>query len=381
MARARSRNGARPGYERIVAKFGTNLLTAGTDRLDVEVMSSLVSQVARLVAEGREVVVVTSGAIAAGRHRLGAAKGGRDIPFRQVLASVGQTQLMQAYDQLFSWHDRVIAQTLLSKRDLSDRSGYLNARNTLLGLLELGVVPIVNENDAVAIDEIAGESIGDNDNLSALVANLVDADLLALLTDTGGLYTADPRRHKDASLIDRVERITKEIEATAGGSESGRGVGGMATKLQAAKMATGGGSDVFIANGHERDVLYRLATGEHIGTMLPARGSRMESRKRWMLSGLSTKGCIFVDSGAAKALTDQRKSLLPAGVRDVLGPFKRGDTVSICVEEGSPLACGITNYDDREVAAIRGVRSDKIAEVLGHEYGAEIVHRNNLVVL
>ncbi len=375
------RNGAQPGYQRIVAKFGTNLLTAGTDRLDTSVMSALVSQAVRLTDEGREVVIVTSGAIAAGRQRLDAAKQRRDIPYRQVLASVGQTRLMQAYDELFAAHGRVVAQTLLSKRDLSDRSGYLNARNTILGLLELGAVPIINENDTVAIDEIAGAKIGDNDNLSALVANLIDADLLALLTDTGGLYTADPRRDKSATLIPRIERITKEIEEIAGGSESSRGTGGMITKLEAAKLATRGGSDVFIAPGHAEDVLPRLARGEHVGTMLPARRSRLESRKRWMLSGLATKGCIFIDAGAARALLEQRKSLLPAGVREVRGPFKRGDTVNICLPEGQAIACGITNYDDRELTAIRGLRSDRIAEVLGHEYGAEAVHRNNLVLL
>jgi glutamate 5-kinase len=381
MMRQRPRTGAQNGYHRIVAKLGTNLLTAGTDELDLGGMKSLVSQVARLLDEGREVLIVTSGAIAAGRQRLAPTKSRRDIPFRQVLASVGQAHLMQTYDRLFGPHGRVVAQTLLTRRDLVDRVSYLNARNTLLGLLELGVVPVVNENDAVAVDEIAGARIGDNDNLSALVANLIDADLLAILTDTGGLYTADPRTHKTATLIERVDRITKEIEQIAGGSETVRGTGGMITKLQAARLATGGGSDVFIASGHERDVLYRLATGEHVGTMLPARRSRVESRKRWMLSGLSTSGAIIVDAGAAKALVERSKSLLPAGVRDVQGPFKRGDTVNICLPGGQPIACGITNYDDRELAAIRGLRSDRIAEVLGHQYGSEAVHRNNLVLL
>jgi glutamate 5-kinase len=378
MAPARGRH----RYHRIVAKFGTNLLTAGSDRLDPGTMSSLVAQVVRLMDEGREVLVVTSGAIAAGRERLAATEHRRDIPFRQVLAAVGQASLMQRYDELFASHGRVVGQTLLSKRDLTDRIGYLNARNTLLGLLEAGVVPVINENDAVAIDEIAGARIGDNDNLSALVANLIDADLLVLLTDTGGLHTADPRTHKTATLIDRVDRITKEIEQMAGGGDrAGRGTGGMITKLQAAKLATGAGSDVFVAGGHDPDVLYRLACGEHAGTLFPARGSRMESRKRWMLSGLSTRGAIIVDAGAAKALTERKKSLLPAGVHDVRGPFRRGDTVNIVVAGGTPIACGITNYDDAEVGAIRGLRSDRIAEVLGHQYGSAVVHRNNLVVL
>jgi glutamate 5-kinase len=330
---------------------------------------------------GREVVIVSSGAIAAGRERLEGEASRRDVPFRQALAAVGQPRLMQAYDRLFAKHGRVVAQTLLSKRDLHDRIGYLNARNTLLGLLEMGVAPIVNENDAVAIDEIAGAKIGDNDNLSALVANLIDADLLVLLTDTGGLHTADPRRDKGARLIERVERITREIEEIAGGSESGRGVGGMATKVQAAKLATSGGADVFIASGHERDVLTRIAEGEHIGTLFPAQRSSVESRKRWMLSGLSTRGAIVVDAGAARALTSQKKSLLPAGVHEVQGPFRRGDAVNIVGPDGHAIACGITNYADGELDTIRGVRSDRIAEVLGYQYGAEVVHRNNLVVL
>jgi glutamate 5-kinase len=371
----------RHGYKRIVAKFGTNLLTAGSDQLDDGTMASLTAQVARLLGEGRGVVVVTSGAIAAGRQRLGDVPNRRDIPFRQILASVGQAHLVQAYDRHFDHHGYVVAQTLLSRRDLSDRIGYLNARNTLLGLLDMKLVPVINENDAVAIDEIAGAKIGDNDNLSALVANLIDADLLVLLTDIGGLHTSDPRTHKTATLIPRVERITKEIEQIAGGSDSGRGVGGMVTKLQAAKLATGGGSDVFIANGHDEDVLYRIANGEHRGTMFPARASRIESRKRWMLSGLATRGSILVDEGAARALLESNRSLLPAGVSLVRGPFRRGDTVHIATTDGHTFAAGITNYDDTEVEAIRGLRSDQIANVLGYQYGSEVVHRNNMVLL
>ena len=371
------------GYHRIVAKFGTNLLTAGSADLDTRVIADLVGQTVRLMDEGRELVIVTSGAIAAGRERLSGGQRRRDIPFRQALAAIGQPRLMRAYDNLFDRRGRIVAQTLLSRRDLSDRVGYLNARNSLLGLLEMGIVPIVNENDVVAIDEIAGARIGDNDTLSALVANLIDADLLAMLTDTGGLHTADPRTHKDATLIPRVERISKEIELIAGGaSREGPGTGGMITKLQAARLATGGGSDVFIASGHERNALYRLATGEHVGTMLPARRSRLESRKRWMLSGLGTHGSIIVDVGAAKALVERKTSLLPAGVRAVEGPFKRGDAVNICLPDGGhPIACGITNYDDHDVATIQGMRSDRIADALGYQFGSEVVHRNNLVLL
>jgi len=367
-------------YQRMVVKIGTNVLTAGTDRLDLEVMSSLVGQVARLHRQERDVLIVSSGAIACGRHRLGTAKERKDIPFRQVLASVGQTYLMQAYDELFAWHDIVVAQTLLTKRDLADRQGYLNARNTLLALLEARAVPIVNENDVVAVEEIEGVKIGDNDNLSALVANLVDADLLVLLTDQAGLFTTDPRLHPDARLIQRVERIDEEIGQLAG--ESGeRGVGGMTTKIQAARLATAGGTHVVIADGREKGILLRLAEGEALGTLFPATVHRMESRKRWMLTGLSLKGSIFVDAGAARALRQENRSLLPAGIRRVEGPFERGDAIAICDGEGQRIACGIASYGSSDIETIQGLRSERIEEVLGHQYGAEVVHRDNLVLL
>jgi glutamate 5-kinase len=367
-------------YGRIVAKFGTNVLTAGSDRLNPEVMSALVEQVARLHERGVDVIVVTSGAIAAGRHRLGLNRGRKEMPFRQVLAAVGQGDLLHAYQELFAQHDIIVAQTLLTRRDLADRQGYLNARNTLLALLALRVVPIVNENDVVAVEEIEGAKIGDNDSLSALVANLVDADLLALLTDTSGLYTADPRRDPAAQLIPRVDQIDAEIEALAGDT-SGPGVGGMVTKLQAARLVTAGGGDTVIAAGGEPDVLVRLAQGEQMGTLFPASVDRLESRKRWMLAGLSVKGTIVVDKGAARALRKEKRSLLPAGVRDVQGSFQRGDAVAIVDGEGERVACGIANYDSAEIMRIRGLRSDRIENELGHHYGGEAVHRDNLVLL
>jgi len=345
-------------------------------------MATLAGQVAELHGRGAEVIVVTSGAIAAGQHRLGAAKERKDMPFRQVLAAVGQSDLMQAYQDLFAKHDVTVAQILLTRRDVADRQGYLNARNTLLAMLELRVVPIVNENDVVAIDEIEGAKIGDNDNLSALVANLVDADVLVLLTDTGGLYTADPRLDPAAQLIPRVDRIDARIEALAGGTNAeGRGVGGMETKMQAARLATGGGADTIIASGKEPDVLLRLVAGDDIGTLFPATVDNMESRRRWMLAGLSVRGSIVVDAGAARVLREDRRSLLPAGVKDVQGSFQRGEAVAIVDPDGERVACGMANYASEEILRIRGVRSDRIEEVLGHHYGGEVVHRDNLVVL
>jgi glutamate 5-kinase len=367
-------------YRRIVVKFGTNLLTAGGDQLDLNRIDNLVEQLARLHKEGADVVVVTSGAVAAGRSRLGERKVHRDIPFRQVLAAVGQSQLMNAYDRLFQERGIVTAQTLLTRRDLADRLAYLNARNTLLALLHYRVVPIVNENDVVAVEELEESRIGENDTLSALTANLIDADLLAILMTREGLFTADPKVHPDAELVPLVERIDSTVEAYAGSSE-GAGTGGMITKLKAARLATSGGADAVLASGLEADAIVRLAHGEQLGTLFPATGDRLESRKRWILSGLSVRGSLVVDDGAARALRERTTSLLPAGVREVCGDFSRGDTVRIVNAEGHDVACGITNYGSADAEAIRGVRSDRISEILGHDYGTELVHRDNLVLV
>ncbi len=264
---------------------------------------------------------------------------------------------------------------------LTDRGGYLNARNTLLALCDMGVVCIVNENDVVSVDELEERRFGDNDNLSAMVANLVDADVLVLLTDTGGLYSADPRLHPDACLIPLVEAIDPAIEALAGGSISGQGVGGMSTKIEAAKLATCSGVDVVVAGGHAPNVLLRLDDGERVGTLFPASTSKLESRKRWMASGLASHGRIIIDDGAVRALRRAAGSLLPAGVVGVKGSFLRGDIVDIVGQEGSRVASGIVNYDSADVRKVQGRHSDQMATVLEHLYGDEIVHRNNMVVL
>jgi glutamate 5-kinase len=368
-------------YRRIAAKFGTSLLTGGSDHLDEAVMSRLVAQMARLHQQGAELLIVSSGAIAAGRYKLGLTGKLRGIPYKQVLASVGQSRLMNVYERLLSQHDINVAQALLTKADLSDRAGYLNARNTLLALLELRVVCVVNENDVVAVDEIQEAKFGDNDNLSAMVANLVDADLLLILTDIGGLYTADPRRDPDARLIPQVDRIDARIEGLATGTVGNLGVGGMMTKIEAARMATACGVTVVVADGREKDVIVRIASGEAIGTRFLPAASNLESRKRWMLSGLSTRGKLVVDAGAAVALKKQKRSLLAAGIKQIEGKFQRGDIVNIYDPDGARLGCGITNYGSADIAAIKGVHSRKIAATLGYDYGSEVVHRNNLVVL
>jgi len=368
-------------YHRIVAKFGTSLLTSGTDHLDLQVMSNLVEQVARLHRQGKEIIIISSGAIASGREKLRKVPERKNTPFKQVLASVGQSHLMYTYEQLFTQYDITIAQALLTKEDLSDRSGYLNARNTLLALIELDIICIVNENDVVAIDEIRELKFGDNDNLSAMVANLVDADLLALLTDTGGLYSADPRYDPEAQLIRRVDKIDAEVERMASDTANRQGIGGMTTKLEAARLATCSGVNVIIADGREPDVLVRISHEEDIGTFFPAQVNKMESRKRWMLSGLASKGKVTVDNGAVLALREQNKSLLPAGVIKAEGEFHRGDIVDILNEKGNRIACGISNYSFSDLAIIGGKHSDRILSLLGYDYGDEVVHRNNMVLV
>ncbi len=379
---SQTRNAKRPSsYRRIVVKAGTTLLTQGSDRLDPRVMSSLVEQLAQLHLSGIETVLVSSGAVAAGRQVLGVPKAGVDVPFKQVLAAAGQGRLIHEYEQLFERHGIPVAQALLSRKDLTDRLGYLNVRNTLLALLEAKVVPIINENDVVAVDELAGEVFGDNDNLSAMVANLIDADLLVMLGEVDGLFTADPNIDPRAELISVIDETDEEVEALAGASWGGTGEGGMATKIEAAKLATASGVEVVIAKGTEPNVLERLSRGEGIGSRFRATSTKMESRKRWMRSGLSTRGKIVVDEGASRAMLRRNASLLPAGVRDVQGAFDRGDIVAVLDGESEHIAVGITNYGSAELASIKGFRSDRIEEMLGHHYGDEVIHRNNMVMV
>ena len=369
-------------YRRVVVKAGTNVLTRRTGALNAGAMATLASQIAEAHKMDGQVVLVTSGAIAAGREALGARNEGKAVPVRQLLAAVGQSRLMHLYQELFSRYEITVAQALLTRRDLEDRQGYLNVRNTLEELMSRGVVPVVNENDVVNVEEIGQEGFGDNDQLSALVANLVDADLLVLLTDTGGLFTTDPHRDPSAQLISRVERIDESVLALAEAHRNANSRGGMRSKLEAARLATSYGVPVVIADGAEPQVIRRLAQGEALGTLFPTSVSAMESRKRWLLSGLADGGGeVVVDAGAVSALREQHGSLLPVGVQQVRGHFRRGDVVSVVGPDGSRVVCGITNYDDADLRAIRGARSDQIAERLGHHFGDEVVHRNNMVVL
>jgi len=378
---SKTKNDSNFNCRRIVAKFGTSLLTAASSRLNMERMTDLVGQLAKLHNQGVEVVIVTSGAIAAGRERLGLTKKAKGVALKQVLASVGQGRLMNIYERLFEQHQITVGQALLTKSVLVDRAGYLNTRNTLLSSLEMGVIPIINENDVVAVDEIREARFGDNDNLSAMVANLIDADLLFILTDIDGLYTADPNRDASAKLIPLVEKIDDKIESLVSGSMSGLGTGGMVTKIEAARLATASGVTVVIANGSEKDVLLRAARGETIGTRFLPVKTKLDSRERWLLSGLCTRGKLTVDDGAVLALKKKNCSLLAAGITEVEGNFQRGDIVDICDLKGLKLGSGITNYTSAEVQAIKGAHSQNINNLLGYDSGSEVVHRNNLVVL
>lgn len=373
-------NTARP-YRRVVVKLGTTLITDGTNRLDLETMASIVGQIARLQRAGSEMLLVSSGAVAAGRHVLDPTGEIGNVLMRQALAAIGQGRLMNSYEQLFLWHDVHVAQTLLTRRDLSDRMGYLNIRNTLLGLVKYRVVPIINENDVVSVDELEGEVIGDNDTLSAMVANIVDADLLIILGKTEGLFTSDPNLDPDARLIRRVSSFTAEIEALGGPSFDSRGRGGMSAKLNAARLATASGVDTIFASGTIANVVPRLVSGETLGTYFPTGASRMESRKRYMLSQIRESDVIVVDPGAVRALVRGNKSLLPAGIVDTRGDFKRGDVVLVEDADKNRIACGISGYNSRDVHMIRRLRSDLIGRTLGYHYGDEVIHRDNLVLL
>ena len=369
-------------YHRIVVKAGTSLLTGGSPDLNTGEMLHLVGQIAELRKNNCEVLLVTSGAVAAGRQALGQPRERRDVPFRQMLAAVGQGRLMHAYQEMFAQHSIVVAQALLTHDDMAKRQGYLNVRDSLLGLLEMGVVPIVNENDVVTSEELGDEVFGDNDTLSALVANLVDADLLVMLTDIPGVYTADPNIHPDATFVSRVENVAGMIEKVAKDETlHSWSRGGMRAKLEAARLATSWGIPVIIAQGDRHGLLVDLARGNEQGTFFSPTGDKIESRKRWLLSGLSTRGELRIDEGAVDALRTFNRSLLPAGVYDVRGGFERHDVVIIADASGRRIACGVANYSADDITTIKGLQSRGIQEALGYHYGDEVVHRNNLALL
>jgi len=368
---------------RIVVKIGTSVLTDGSRSLSAPRMVDLARQCAELQQQGHEVILCTSGAIAAGRDRLAHPELPATVATKQMLAAVGQGQLMGMWERFFEIYGLVVGQILLTHGDVASRHRFLNAQDSLQTLLEHRIIPVINENDAVATEEI---KIGDNDNLSALVAVLADADLLILLTDQRGLFTADPRDDPSAELISEVRVIDDRLRALAGDSRTGLGVGGMVTKLEAAATARRSGTEVVIAQGDLPDALVRLVAGEELGTRFVALDTPPENRKRWVLAGVVSSGHIVVDHGAARALCEQGRSLLPAGIVAVEGNFERGDTVSIVEQDGTrgingEIARGVVRYPSHDLERIKGRHSDAIEAELGYTYGAAAVHRNDMILL
>jgi glutamate 5-kinase len=363
---------------RIVVKVGSSLVTAEGRGLDHAALSRWAEQIAALTAQGKEVVLVSSGAIAEGIARLGWKKRPKAVNELQAAAAVGQMGLVQAYESIFRTHGLHAAQVLLTHEDLADRTRYLNARTTLRTLLELKVVPIINENDTVATDEIR---LGDNDTLGALVTNLIEADCLVILTDQPGLYTADPRKDPDATLVMDAHAGDPELERMAGGAGSSIGTGGMLTKILAARRAARSGAHTVICSGREERVLLRLATGEAIGSQLVARQAPLAARRQWLADHLQLRGALVLDAGAVRALRDDGKSLLPVGVKGVSGDFTRGEVVAVVDGAGREIARGLANYSAAEARRIAGKASSAIEAELGYMDEPELIHRDNLVVL
>jgi glutamate 5-kinase len=362
---------------RIVVKVGSSLVTNEGRGVDAEAIGNWCRQLAALAAQGRELVMVSSGAIAEGMLRLGWSTRPKQLHEQQAAAAVGQMGLVQVYETKLREHGLRSAQVLLTHADLADRERYLNARSTLLTLLALRVIPVINENDTVVNEEI---KFGDNDTLGALVANLVEADALVILTDQRGLYSADPRKDPQARFIDEAEAGDPTLEQMAGGAGSSIGRGGMITKVLAAKRAAGSGASTVIAWGREPDVLLRLAAGERIGSALVARTAKLTARKQWMVDHLQLRGAVVVDDGAVQKLRDEGKSLLPIGVVEVQGEFQRGDVIAVRGIAGKELARGLANYSSTETRLIARRPSTQIEAALGYVNEPELIHRTNLVL-
>jgi len=363
---------------RIVIKIGSRVLASSARGLNTRRMKSIVKEIATLRQDGYEVVIVSSGAIVAGMKELGLSNKPKGIPLKQAAAAIGQSKLIQMYERNFSCFGIKAAQILLTRDDITDRRRFLNARNTLITLLSYGVVPVINENDTVAIDEIR---FGDNDLLSGLVTNVIDADLLIILSDIDGLFTADPSIHPGARLIPTVEDINKDIETSAGDSRTIEGTGGMASKVQAAKKASGYGIPAIIMNGKKTGLLIRAMKGCNVGTIFLPKKSRLTSRKHWIAYALPASGHLILDNGAKDALLLRGRSLLPSGILDIKGHFEAGDAVTCEDEQGAAFAKGLANYSAREIEKIKGKKTGEIAAILGYKDYDEVIHRDNLVIL
>ena len=365
--------------KRIVIKVGTSTITYANGKRNFSQIDRLAREISDLQTQGKEMILVTSGAVAVGVDRMGLPGKPKTIPGKQAAAAVGQGVLMHTYEKFFADYGQIVAQMLITKTEAIDRHRYTNTRNTFMELMRQRVIPIVNENDVVALDEL---KIGDNDNMSALVAGIVDADLVIILSDVDGLYTANPQTHPDAVIVPEVAEITPEIEASAGGVGSARGTGGMATKIQAAKAATSSGIHLVIASGTEKNAITRVLQGEELGTLFVSRENRLQFRKRWLAFGAKIAGSIVVDDGCAKAIRKAGGcSILPAGVFAVQGEFLPGSTVSVIDKDAHELARGLVHYSSAELEQIKGCNSGEIANILGHKNFDEVIHRDDLVIL
>lgn len=362
---------------KIVIKVGSSILTEEDGSISKERILRIVEDIVFLLRDGRKVTLVSSGAVAAGKGRLKDVVGEEHIPSKQALSAVGQGLLMSIYNNIFSIYNTPVAQILLAPEDISHRKKYLNAKNTFRYLFMWGVVPIVNENDTVAVSEI---KFGDNDTLSALVASLIDADLLILLSDVEGLYDKNPLKYPDARFISQVDEITKEIEELAGEKGTERAVGGMKTKIKAAKIATMSGIDLIIANGFKSGIIKKIVSGENVGTLFVSKKEGLHSRKKWIVSS-TVKGKLMVDEGAVDALLKNNKSLLPSGIIKVTGKFDSGDIVEIIDKDNRIIGKGITYYTSEEIEKIKGMHTSKIKDILGYKYYNEVIDRDNLVIL
>lgn len=364
--------------QRIVVKVGTSTLTYATGKLNLYRMEKLVRELSDLMNQGREVILVTSGAVAVGMERMGLKEKPSEIPAKQALAAVGQGMLMHIYEKLFAEYEQTAAQVLLTKENSVRHNQYSNSRNALLELVKMGAVPIINENDAVAVDEL---KIGDNDTLSAMVATIVDADALLILSDIEGLYTANPQTDENARLLTEIPEITPEIERMAGGAGSRLGTGGMYTKIQAAKIAVNAGVAMVIASGAADGVVRRVMEGEPLGTWFPAKESHLRVRKSWLAFGKRIMGDIVVDEGCEKALLNQGSSILAAGIMDAEGEFKAGNTVRVLSPDGREIARGIVNYAVEDLKKILGRQTNEFSTLLKGEIHEEVIHRDNMVLM
>ncbi|UNC92396.1 glutamate 5-kinase [Candidatus Contubernalis alkaliaceticus] len=362
----------------VLIKVGTSTLTYPSGKLNLNYIERIVRELADLKNQGKEVLLVSSGAIGAGLGKLGFKRRPKTTPEKQAIAAVGQGMLIQVYEKIFSEYGHTVAQLLLTRDDLVNRQRYINARNTLITLLKYGVVPIINENDTVSVDEI---EFGDNDNLSALVASLIDVDLLINLSDIDGLYTSNPHTDSEAKLVTYVPEITAEIENLAQSTCGSLGTGGMKAKLQAANIAVCSGVPMVIANGQKPGIIHDIICGERIGTLFLPKEKPMHSRKRWIAFGLTVQGTLTVDSGAKIAVVRDGKSLLPSGINYVEGNFERGETVCIADEDGIVFARGLVNYPSSDLIKIMGLKSSEISKVLRENGVSEVIHRDNLVII